>query len=150
MNLDHEQWLRQQGVKITGRHTLRRGHLPSYTNWASERDSLANSEREDGRIDWSEQFTTTTEQVYQVELDERTIERFERTESDIKHALETANRRSNSPGYRGPIGPNDISDFYIKNRERHFELLQENSMYRDAWREFQSIRVLIGETPHWP
>lgn len=143
MNLDHEQWLRQQGVKITGRHTLRRAHQPSYTNWASE--------REDGRIDWSEQYTTTQEQVYTVELDQQTIERFERMETDIRHALEYANRKYASRGavgYRG--GPSDVTAFFIENKERHLELLQENSMYRDAWKEFQSIRVLIGETPHWP
>lgn len=143
MSEDHEQWLRRQGVKIVGRHTLRRAHQPSYINWASD--------REDGRIDWSEQYTTTTEEVYQVELDERTIGRLERMEADIKHAIEFANRTHGGhlTGYRGP-GPSDISDFYIENKERHLDLLKENSMYRDAWKEFQSIRVLLGETPHWP
>ena len=138
MAADHEKWLQGQGVRIMDHRTLRRAHIAPYSVCAS-----------DDPINWAP-LKTTTETMYQVELDERTIERFERTESDIKHALETANRRSNSPGYRGPISTSDISEFYIKNRERHFELLQENSMYRDAWREFQSIRVLIGETPHWP
>ena len=143
MSIDHEKWLRLQGVKIVGRHTLRLAHPPSYMNWGSD--------REDGRINWSERYTTTTEQVYQVELNERTIEKFERLESDVKHAIEFANRQHSGSltGYRGP-GPSDISDFYIENKERHLDLLKENSMYRDAWKEFQSIRVLLGETPHWP
>jgi hypothetical protein len=143
MTIDHESWLRKQGVKITGRHTLRRASAPSFMNWSSD--------RADDRIDWSEQFTTLEEQVYQVELDERTIERLERMESDILHAIEYANGRYTSRGdigYKG--GPSDVTQFFIDNKERHLELLQENSMYRDAWKEFQSIRALLGETPHWP
>lgn len=143
MSTDHEEWLRKQGVKITGRHTLHRAQQPSYMNWGSD--------REDGRINWAEQYTTTQEQVYTVELDERTIERLERMEADIHHAIDYANRKYTSRGavgYRG--GPSDVTQFFIDNKERHLELLQENSMYRDAWKEFQSIRVLLGETPHWP
>lgn len=144
MAFDHDSWLRKQGVKIVGRHTLRRATAPSYINWGIERD--------DGRIDWSDQFTTTEEQVYQVEMDERTIERFERMEADIHHAIDYANRKYHtargSSGYTG--GPSDVTQFFIDNKERHLELLKENSMYRDAWKEFQSIRVLLGETPHWP
>ena len=30
------------------------------------------------------------------------------------------------------------------------ELIKDNEMYRTAWKEFQTIRVLLGETPHWP
>jgi hypothetical protein len=143
MAFDHESWLRKQGVKIVGRYTLRRARAPSYMNW--------DIDREDGCIDWSDQFTATEEQVFQVELDQQTIERLERFESTVKNALEHANRfngRSQS-GYSG-YGPNEVSDFMIENKERHLELLKENSMYRDAWKEFQSIRVLLGETPYWP
>ena len=144
MSFDHESWLRKQGVRITGRHTLRRTSAPSYMNhWASD--------QEDGRIDWAKQYTTTQEQVYTVELDERTIERLERMEADIHHAIDYANRNYTSRsdiGYKG--GPSDVTAFFIENKERHEELLKENSMYRDAWKEFQSIRALLGETPHWP
>lgn len=143
MSFDHESWLRKQGVKIVGRHTLRRASSPSYYNWGNY--------LEDSRIDWSDQFTTTEEQVYQVEMDERTIERFERFEADVRHALEYANSKYVSrsvSGYNG--GPSDVTAFFIENKERHLELLKENSMYRDAWKEFQTIRVLLGESPHWP
>lgn len=143
MALDHEQWLRQQGVRITGRHTLRRASAPSFMNWAND--------QEHDRIDWSDQYTTSEEQVYQVELDERTIERLGRMEADIHHAIDYANRKYTArvaSGYKG--GPSDVTQFFIENKERHLELLKENSMYRDAWKEFQSIRALLGETPHWP
>jgi hypothetical protein len=145
MAFDHDSWLRAQGIKITGRQTLRRMFDPGYINW--------NLDSEDGRIDWSaERYKIREEQVYQVELTEQTIERFERMEADIHHALDHANRKYYTArgvsGYTG--GPSDVTQFFIDNKERHLELLKENEMYRDAWREFQSIRVLLGETPHWP
>ena len=141
MSDSHESWLRKQGVKIVGRHTLRRASNPGYMNW--------DSDREDGRMEWlAENLTVTTEQVYQVELDEQTIGKFERLESTVKYALEYMDRKHGRQTYAPPS--NDVADYYIENKERHLELLQENSMYRDAWQEFQSIRVLLGETPHWP
>jgi hypothetical protein len=144
MAFDHESWLRKQGVKIVGRHTLRRAVDPGYMDWGLD--------REDGRIDWSaERYKIREEQVYHVELEEATIERLERMEADIRHAIEYANRKYTARGSNGYTGgPSDVTQFFIENKERHLELLQENSMYRDAWLEFQSIRVLLGETPHWP
>ena len=138
MSIDHELWLQKQGVKIVNRRTLRRVHQPGYINWAGE--------REDGRIDWSEEYTTTNEEVYQVELNERTIDRLQRLESMVQVAMEHASRAN--PTGMGRTG--GVGSFYMDNLERHHELLQENAMYRDSWREFQSIRVLLGETPHWP
>lgn len=144
MALDHESWLKAQGIKITGRQTLRRMFDPGYMNWGPE--------REDGRIDWSaERYKIREEHLYQVELTERTIERLEMSEASMRHAIDYANRKytvRGSSGYNG--GPSDVTAFFIENKERHQELLNENSMYRDAWQEFQSIRVLLGESPHWP
>lgn len=144
MAFDHELWLKAQGIKITGRQTLRRMLDPGYMNWGPE--------REDGRIDWSaEQYKIREERLYQVELTEQTIERLEMHEASMRHAIDYANRKYTariSSGYSG--GPSDVTAFFIENKERHQELLNENSMYRDAWREFQSIRVLLGESPHWP
>jgi hypothetical protein len=145
MAFDHESWLRKQGVKIVGRHALRRAVDPGYMDWGSN--------WADGRIDWSaERYTVREECVYTVELDQQTIEKLERMEADVHHAIDYANRKYHtargSSGYTG--GPSDVTQFFIDNKERHLELLQENSMYRDAWKEFQSIRVLLGESPHWP
>ncbi|CAB4241513.1 hypothetical protein UFOVP71_51 [uncultured Caudovirales phage] len=137
MSTDHEEWLRKQGVKITGRHTLRRATMPGF-GWM----------KEDEPVEWASQTFTHTESVYQVELDERTIGKFERLESTVKYALEYMDRKHG--GQRTPAPSNDVADYYIDNKQRHLELLKENSMYRDAWKEFQSIRVLLGETPHWP
>ena len=140
MSVDHESWLRKQGARIIGQRTLHRASMPRFYHQVIN----------DGKISEAT-FETTTEQVYQVELDERTIEKFERIESTVKQALDYANRFNSRQQvtYSG-VGPNDVSDFFIQNRERHLELLKENQMYKDAWKEFQSIRALLGETPHWP
>jgi hypothetical protein len=134
MSTDHDEWLRKQGVKITGRYTLRRASIPPYMLYPK-----------DEPIDWAP-AETTTEQVYQVELDERTLDRLQRLESIVQIAMQHASRvNRTSPDRSGSVG-----QFYIDNSHRHHELLKENSMYRDAWKEFQTIRVLLGETPHWP
>lgn len=134
MSIDHDEWLRKQGVKITGRYTLRRASIPPYMLYPK-----------DEPIDWAP-AETTTEQVYQVELDERTLDRLQRLESIVQIAMQHASRvNRTSPDRSGSVG-----QFYIDNSHRHHELLKENSMYRDAWKEFQTIRVLLGETPHWP
>ena len=134
MSIDHDEWLRKQGVKITGRYTLRRASIPPYMLYPK-----------DEPIDWAT-AETTTEQVYQVELDERTLDRLQRLESIVQIAMQHASRvNRTSPDRSGSVG-----QFYIDNSHRHHELLKENSMYRDAWKEFQTIRVLLGETPHWP
>ena len=136
----HEKWLKTQGVKIIGRHTLRRASNPGYVNW--------DRKQENSHIDWSEQFTTTNEDVYQVELDEHTIGKFERFESTVKYALQYMDRKFGGQRYAAPSS--DVLNYYIDNNERHLVLLEENSMYKDAWKEFQAIRALLGETPHWP
>ena len=136
----HEKWLKTQGVKIIGRRTLRRASNPGYMNW--------DHKQENSHIDWSEQFTTTNEDVYQVELDERTIGKFERFESTIKYALQYMDHQHGGQRFAAPSS--DVLNYYIDNNERHLALLEENSMYRDAWKDFQTIRALLGETPHWP
>jgi hypothetical protein len=131
---DHEQWLRKQGVKIISRHTLRRASIPPYMLYPK-----------DEPIDWAP-AETITEQVYQVELDQKTIERLQRYEVMIHTAMEHS-ARLNRHGF---VGSGNVGQYFIENSNRHHELLKENSMYKDAWKEFQSIRVLLGETPHWP
>lgn len=134
MSKDHEEWLHKQGVKIVGQNTLRRAVLPSY-----------NFRHQDDPIDWGP-IETKTELVYQVEIDEKTVERLQRHEAMISNAMEHA-ARLNRHGF---AGPGSIAQYVMDNSNRHYELLKENSMYKDAWKEFQTIRALLGETPHWP
>jgi hypothetical protein len=140
MSEDHEKWLSKQGVKITGRHTLRRTSIPPYMLYPK-----------DEPIDWAP-METISERVYQVELDERTIERLQRHEAMVTNAIEHASRLNRQGQFNsiGQFNTSGVVQYFIDNSNRHHELLKENPMYRDAWKEFQSIRVLLGETPHWP
>lgn len=135
MSTDHVEWLGKQGVKITGRHTLRRASMPRFNHQVIDDGKLSDAI-----------FETTTEQVYQVEIDERTIERFRRSDLMITNAIEHAGRLNS----RGIVTSSSVGHYFVDNWNRHHELIKENEMYRDAWREFQSIRVLLGETAHWP
>lgn len=134
MSADHEEWLSKQGVKIISQHTLRRASIPPYMLYPK-----------DEPIDWAP-METTTEQVYQVEMDERTVERLRRSDIMITNAMEHAARLNR----QGLVVSGSVGKYFVDNCNRHHELIKENSMYRDAWKEFQSIRVLLGETPHWP
>jgi hypothetical protein len=133
---DHEEWLRKQGVKIIGRNTLHRASMPSYRDWAQGGDMS---------IDFGP-MDIKTEQVYQVEMCERTIENLRRNDSMLTSAMEHAGRLTR----QGILNSNSVGQYFIDNSRRHHELIKENAMYRDAWKEFQTIRVLLGETPHWP
>ena len=136
MSDDHEQWLRKQGATVVNQLQRHRASIPPYRDWARGGDES---------IDYAP-MQTTVERVYQVELDERTIERLRHNESMILNALEHAVRLNR----HGFINSNSVGQYFMDNSNRHQDLLKENSMYRDAWREFQSIRVLLGETAHWP
>jgi len=134
MSEDHEKWLSKQGVKITGQYTLRRAKLPSYYQWIEE--------KQEDHINWAPEI----EQIYQVEIDERTVERLRRSEIMIINAMEHADRLNR----QGLNSTGSVGHYFAENWNRHHEMLKENEMYRTAWKEFQSIRVLLGETPHWP
>ena len=138
MSIDHELWLQKQGVKIVNQRTLHRASMPQF--YHQDLNSSSNLSRDTAT------FTTTTEQVYQVELDERTLDRLQRNDSLLLQAMDYAGRLTRP----GQFNSNGVTQYFIDNSNRHYELLKENSMYRDAWKEFQTIRVLLGETPHWP
>lgn len=126
MSNDHETWLKEQGVRVVGKQPLRRyvlDRMPvNYT--ASEMLAVMN---------------TIDDCVYHIEVPTAIVNKWASTEKRWMHLLETAERNNTHPAH-----------LYIKNIERHRELLAENPMYREAWMEFQSIRALLGEDTHWP
>ena len=134
MSTDHEEWLRKQGVKMVNQYTLRRPKLPSYYEWIDQ--------KQNDPLDWAPE----TEQVYQVEIDERTVERLRRSDLMITNAMEHAARLNR----QGLVVSGSVGQYFVDNCNRHHELIRDNEMYREAWKEFQTIRVLLGETPHWP
>jgi hypothetical protein len=40
-----------------------------------------------------------------------------------------------------------VSEYYHVQTKRHYALLEDNPMYRDAYKEFMAIRALLGEQP---
>jgi Mor family transcriptional regulator len=128
MSEDHEEWLRKQGVRVTGRSTLRHASMPAFS-WMND----------DSPVDWMPDATIRTEQVYTVELTETILKKLQYNEDRLQHIHEYAKRTGGMP-----------ESYFLDNSERHRNLLQENQMYKDAWKEFQTIRALLGETPHWP
>ena len=134
MSNDHQEWLYTQGATVTGQRTLRRALMPRF-NYSSE------------PIDWAP-IESQHEQVYQVEMPERTVDLLMRNENTLRHAVTHVIKGSYSAGNLSNTGT--IAEFYIQQREKHYQLLKENQMYKDAWKEFQSIRALLGEDPYWP
>jgi hypothetical protein len=127
MSKDHEEWLRKHGVRVTGKSTRRHALMPAF-GFMKDNDS----------IDWAPQ-TIQTEDVYNVELTESLINRLQNIEDQLEWVTQHAQKTGGH-----------IASFFLSNSERHLELIKENPMYRDAYREFQSIRALLRETPHWP
>jgi hypothetical protein len=134
MSSDHEEWLHKHGVKVTGHRTLRRALMPHY-NYSND------------PIDWAP-VETTTEPVYEAEIPARAVDSLMRNESTLRHAITHVTKGSYSAGNLSNTAT--IAEFYIQQREKHYELLKDNQMYKDAWKEFQSIRALLGEEPYWP
>jgi len=123
---DHAEWLRKQGAKVVGQRTLRhlQSEFPRYLN-------------PDTAIDF--EMATRHSVLYQIEVPEDIVKKWEYHEARLNHVIEYAERMGSMP-----------ASYFLDNSDRHRKLLEENQMYRDAWREFQSIRALLGETPHWP
>lgn len=128
MSDSHESWLSKQGARVVGRHVVRKASLPRFT-------------MQDEPIDWAP-LTTTTENVLQVEINEATVDRLKYNEDMLHRAMSYVQK----PMYNSP----NMGQYFVDKHTRHLELLKENPMYRDAWKEFQSIRALLGEDPYWP
>lgn len=77
--------------------------------------------------------------LYKIEVPEYVLRQWKYYEDRLRHILADSDRHGMPP-----------SDFFFKNLNGHHKLLAENSMYREAWTEFQSLRVLLGEDSNWP
>lgn len=126
MSNDHESWLKEQGVRVVGKQPLRRYVLDRMPVNYTASDMLA-------------VMNTIDDCVYHLEVPSAIVNRWASTDKRWAQVMETAERNNTSPVH-----------LYIKNIERHRELLAENPMYREAWLEFQSIRALLGEDTYWP
>lgn len=123
---EQETWLREQGAKIVGRHPLRRAffHLPQWELHKQRFDAEPN---------------ILEDVAYTIEVTGVMVHRWMQFQSRLMHIIDHADLKNGSP-----------PGVYIEARERHAKMLEENPMYQQAWKEFQEIRVLLGETSYWP
>jgi len=86
------------------------------------------------------------ENAYKLEVNTRTVEHWMSTDETLEHIRGMA--RKSTASMAGLYYTE--SDYVANSRERHRDLLHNNQMYRDSWREFQAMRALLGEDQGWP
>ncbi len=122
-----KEWLNEQGVRVIAQRPLRRAVIQPF--WLEEKDST-----------FSTNMTSAVEDtLYHIEVTGATLERWRQYELRLNHVIEHADMTNGLPVV-----------FFTEARGRHNKLLEENPMYQQAWREFQEIRSLLGESVHWP
>lgn len=131
MSKDLEEWLVDQGVTVLGRRSLYRAYEnPRLTGFVDEPNLAA---QEISRI-------LESENIYKIETSTGVIKRWKRQSDQMQAAITWAN--INTHGH--------VGSYFTEQYQRHLQLLAENPMYRQAWKEFQEMRALLGETTQWP
>lgn len=125
MPSSHKNWLQQEGVSLISERYITRPQLLRNVNYIYNNNDTV-------------EMTVEKNTVYKVEITDAQISKWKYYEEQYNYIMSAHIRE---PG---------IHNFFAKNQNRHRELLAENSMYREAWVEFQSIRALLGEDTHWP
>ncbi len=121
---DQEAWLKEQGARIQNRRPLRRAFfLPPKT---FSEDVFAEP-------------SVVEDVVYQLEVTGTMVHRWMQFQSRLMDIIDHAHRHNSFP-----------TESYAELRRRHEHMLEENPMYQQAWREFQEIRALLGESTYWP
>lgn len=132
MSQDHEEWLVDQGVTVLGRRPLYRAYAnPRLTGFVDEPNPT--QALEISRI-------LESENIFKIEASTGVIKRWKRQSDQIQAAITWAN--VNTHGH--------VGSYFTEQYQRHLQLLAENPMYRQAWKEFQEVRILLGETTQWP
>ena len=124
---NHEEWLAKHGVRVDNITQQHRAYI----------EPLRLSELSE---EWSP-VKTITDRVYHARLPENVLSEWQHTETRLHRILDLSNKVQNRT-----LDVNII----IEAHKRHRFLLETNSMYKDAWSEFQTIRALLGEDTHRP
>lgn len=124
---DHEEWLRRQGVGVSNVTLRHRAVMDRFGYHAP-----------DEPIEWAPQ-TVMQDRIYHIQVHEKTIQDWQHNERKLRDIMEYAERIGNIP-----------ASYFLDQSNRHRELLADNQMYREAWKEFQAIRTLLGERANWP
>lgn len=129
---EQEQWLEQQGVYVKGVRSLRSISTTPMLSTDYYNDNSLTAMQAHARV-WEEP-------VYTVEVRASTVKQWQAMDKRMNYIAGAGGE------FNGWSDPGD----FVKAWRRHQQLLDQNPMYRESWTEFQSIRALLGETPHWP
>jgi hypothetical protein len=127
MSDSHDEWLKEQGARVIEKRPLRRVLFQpfSFSESPDINTAMLDIDHED--------------HVYKIEVTSATLKKWQMYESRLHHVIKYADEHDSSP-----------TNFYLDNRSKHNDLLVNNPMYREAWKEFQSIRALLGQDTYWP
>jgi hypothetical protein len=123
----HDEWLQEQGARVIEKRSLRRAFFQPFS--FSVIDDINDT------INYRE----CEEHLYKIEVTSATLKKWQMYEARLEHVIRYADEHDTSP-----------TNFYIDNRAKHNDMMVNNPMYREAWKEFQSIRALLGQDTHWP
>jgi len=117
-------WLEEQGARVVSKRPLYRA---IYTMPMVSED-----------IEYNNDFSIRSDldHVYTVEIPGPALRDIKGRVARLGHIMDWAKRNNSS-----------VSQYFHEQVRRHYVLLEDNPMYRDAYKEFMSIRALLGEEP---
>lgn len=119
------EWLEEQGARVVSKRPLRRVSFKSL--------AMADLYRED--IEYI-QNQIEEDHVFTVEIPGPVLRDIKGKAARLDHIMEWAKKNNSS-----------VSQYFHEQIKRHYALLEDNPMYRTAYKEFMSIRALLGEEP---
>lgn len=116
-------WLEEQGARVVSKRPLRQVSFKALdTSFHTDIDFIQHRIEED--------------HVFTVEIPGPVLRDIKGKATRLDHIMEWANKNNTS-----------VSQYFHEQVKRHYALLEDNPMYRNAYKEFMSIRALLGEEP---
>lgn len=127
----HEQWLVDQGATIVGCRPLYQAVMNPMMSKALDESEHIEMQR-----------ILDQQKLYRIEASTSVVKRWKRQCDQVERAYEYSDQYANHMTHMG--------NYFSHQLQRHQQLLENNPMYRQAWEEFQQVRLLLGETTLWP
>jgi hypothetical protein len=116
-------WLEEQGARVVSKRPMRRVSFKFQdTSFHTDIDFIQHQIEED--------------HVFTVEIPGPVLRDIKEKAARLDHIMEWTKKNNSS-----------ASQYFHEHIKRHHALLEDNPMYRDAYKEFMSIRALLGEDP---
>jgi hypothetical protein len=119
-------WLEEQGARVVSKRPLRRVSFKPLDPFDVLRSDLEYI-----------QHQIEEDHVFTVEIPGPVLRDIKGRVTRLHHIMGWAERNNSS-----------VSQYFNEQVRQHYALLEDNAMYRDAYKEFMSIRALLGEEPH--